>query len=150
MNVGPLQGGAAANAVPDLARAWGNCRFPSQDIADEIKADLESLATDPSAMPSLKVEAVFNRPAKPLIPETEKLALRAREVAESLGQALPFARTGGVCDGNTLQDAGLPTIDTLGVRGGGLHTRDEWIELPSLVERCALLAVLIARLSEAS
>jgi len=150
MNVGPLQGGAAANAVPDLARAWGNCRFPTQDIADEIKADLDSLATDPSAMPSLKLESVFNRPAKPLITETEKLALRAREVAESLGQALPFAKTGGVCDGNTLQDAGLPTIDTLGVRGGGLHTSDEWIELPSLVERCALLAVLIARLSEAS
>ncbi|MCH8136450.1 MAG: acetylornithine deacetylase, partial [Proteobacteria bacterium] len=63
------------------------------------------------------------------------------------GQKLPFASTGGVCDGNILQDAGLATIDTLGVRGGGLHTSSEWIELPSLVERCKLLAVLIHRLS---
>jgi glutamate carboxypeptidase len=46
-----------------------------------------------------------------------------------------------------MQDAGLPTIDTLGVRGGGLHTPGEWIEISSLVERCQLLAVLIARLS---
>ncbi|MCA9289069.1 MAG: hypothetical protein KDA05_10820, partial [Phycisphaerales bacterium] len=57
----------------------------------------------------------------------------------------PFASTGGVCDGNILQDAGLPTIDTLGVRGGGLHTPDEWIEIPSLVERSQLLAVLMMR-----
>jgi acetylornithine deacetylase/succinyl-diaminopimelate desuccinylase-like protein len=30
--------------------------------------------------------------------------------------------------------------------GGGLHTPTEWIELASLVERCQLLAILIARL----
>ncbi|MFG0259919.1 MAG: acetylornithine deacetylase, partial [Phycisphaerales bacterium JB041] len=59
----------------------------------------------------------------------------------------PFAKTGGVCDGNQLQVVGLPTIDTLGVRGGGLHTPDEWIDLSSLVERCQLLAVLISRLA---
>jgi glutamate carboxypeptidase len=47
-----------------------------------------------------------------------------------------------------MQDEGLPTIDTLGVRGGGLHTPQEWIEVASLVERCQLLAVLIARLSQ--
>jgi glutamate carboxypeptidase len=52
-----------------------------------------------------------------------------------------------VCDGNILQDEGLPTIDTLGVRGGGLHTPQEWIDLTSLVERAQLLAVLIARLA---
>jgi glutamate carboxypeptidase len=69
-------------------------------------------------------------------------------VAEELGQKLPFGKTGGVCDGNNLQAAGLPTIDTLGVRGGGLHTPQEWIELDSLVQRCELLAILILRLSE--
>jgi glutamate carboxypeptidase len=90
----------------------------------------------------------FNRPAKPMTKETETLALKARMVAEDLGQNLPFGKTGGVCDGNNLQAGGLPTIDTLGVRGGGLHTPQEWIELPSLVERCELLAILILRLCE--
>jgi glutamate carboxypeptidase len=95
----------------------------------------------------VEVRTSFNRPAKPATPETMKLAELARAAAEDLGQTLPFGKTGGVCDGNILQDAGLPTIDTLGVRGGGLHTPQEWIELASLVERCQLLAVLIARLS---
>lgn len=147
LNIGPLEGGAAANAVPDRARAWGNVRYPDRQTADDIAAMLAELRTDPDAMPATRVEWVFNRPAKPLIPATESLALAARAAAEDLGQPLPFSKTGGVCDGNTLQDAGLPTIDTLGVRGGGLHTPDEWIEIPSLVERCQLLAVLIARLS---
>ena len=43
----------------------------------------------------------------------------------------------------------LQAGDTLGVRGGGLHTTGEWIELASLVERAQLMACLLARLSDA-
>jgi len=148
VSIGPVEGGNATNAVPDRARAWGNVRFPTREVADELGAMLDALQTEPDAMPAVVVRRSFNRPAKPLRPETERLALSARRAAEGLGQTLPFAKTGGVCDGNIMQDAGLATIDTLGVRGGGLHTPDEWIELDSLVERCQLLAVLIARLCE--
>ncbi|MEL7472765.1 MAG: M20/M25/M40 family metallo-hydrolase [Planctomycetota bacterium] len=147
LNVGPLEGNAAPNAVPDRARAWGNCRFPTREVAQEIDGMLADLETPSDAMPGVRVHRVFNRPAKPLVPATERVALLARSAAEAMGQSLPFSKTGGVCDGNILQDAGLPTIDTLGVRGGGLHTPDEWIELASLVERCQLLALTILRLS---
>ena len=147
VSVGPLRGGDATNAVPDHALAWGNARYPTKAVGDAIAAQLDALATPDDAMPRVVVHRSFKRPAKPLIPETERLALGARDVAEALDQRLPFASTGGVCDGNIMQDTGLPTIDTLGVRGGGLHTPDEWIELASLVERCQLLAVLVCRLS---
>jgi glutamate carboxypeptidase len=118
------------------------------EVADELRALLAALETPENAMPSLKIETSFNRPAKPMTPGVESLALEARAAAESLGQRLPFAKTGGVCDGNILQSEGLACIDTLGVRGGGLHTTDEWIELDSLVERAQLMAVLVSRLSE--
>ncbi len=147
VNVGPLLGGTATNVVADLARAWGNVRFPNQGVADELGAMMDALATEPDVLPSLKVLRSFNRPAKPETGGVSALASLARAAAADLGQALPFAKTGGVCDGNILQDAGLPTIDTLGVRGGGLHTPKEWIEIPSLVERCQLLAIVIHRLS---
>lgn len=147
LNIGPIRGGVATNAVPDSAMAWGNVRFADQSIADELGVELDALETGEGEIPGVIVRRSFNRPAKPLIPEVEALGLRARAVAEALGQKLPFASTGGVCDGNVLQSAGLPTIDTLGVRGGGLHTPEEWIELASLVERCQLLAILVARLS---
>ncbi|MFK7883938.1 MAG: M20/M25/M40 family metallo-hydrolase [Phycisphaerales bacterium] len=147
LNIGPLRGGVATNAVPDSAVAWGNVRFPDQSAADEMGMALDAMQTSDGELPGVIVRRSFNRPAKPLTPETEALALQARGVAESLGQTLPFEKTGGVCDGNIMQSAGLATIDTVGVRGGGLHTPDEWIELDSLVERCQLLAILIARLS---
>ncbi len=147
LNIGPIKGGVATNAVPDSASAWGNVRFANQEIADELSVQLDALQTSDGQVPGVIIRRSFNRPAKPLIPEVESLGLRARAVAEALGQKLPFKSTGGVCDGNVLQNAGLPTIDTLGVRGGGLHTPDEWIDLTSLVERCQLLAILVARLS---
>lgn len=145
LNVGPIEGGNATNVVAARARAWGNARYPTRQVADEIGMLLGSLVQE--GMPSVRLHTSLNRPAKPLTPQTERLALAARRAAEDLGQSLPFAKTGGVCDGNILQDAGLPTIDTLGVRGGGLHTTEEWIDLSSLVERCSLVALLLARLS---
>ncbi len=147
LNVGPVTGGGATNVVPDHAAAWGNARYPDRESGDAVARALDALTTAPDSMPRITVRRSFNRPAKPLIPETERLALMAREVAESLGQLLPFASTGGVCDGNILQDTGLPTIDTLGVRGGGLHTHREWIDLASLTDRATLLACLLERLS---
>lgn len=147
LSVGPVRGGTATNAVPDRARAWGNVRYPTPEIGEEIGAMLDALATDEHDMPAVRIRRSFNRAAKPLTPDVQRLADLARECAESLDQTLPYARTGGVCDGNILQQAGLPTIDTLGVRGGGLHTPDEWIDLSSLVERCQLFALILSRIS---
>lgn len=155
VNVGPLSGGIAPNVVADLAAAWGNVRFAGEPEGEALELALQELKDEPRApqgapgnppRAEVRVRTSFNRPAKPLTPRVQALAEQARKAAEDLGQALPFGSTAGVCDGNNLQAAGLPTIDTLGVRGGGLHTPQEWIELPSLVERCQLLAVLMLRL----
>lgn len=147
VNVGPISGGAATNIVPDHAVAWGNVRFADPAAAERLGRDLASLATPPTAMPSIAVEFLANRPAKPTTPAVEALAREAAAVSRALGRDLPFATTGGVCDGNILHQAGLPTLDNLGVRGGNLHRLDEFVELDSLVERTALVAILIRRLS---
>lgn len=153
VNVGPLKGGEVTNAVPDYAQAWGNVRFPDPAGCEELARKVDALQTPTDApsdrLPRVVIKRSFNRPAKPLTPGVQFLADSARGVATDLGQTMPFGKTAGVCDGNILQDEGLPCIDTLGVRGGGLHTPDEWIDLSSLVERCQLLAILIARLSHA-
>ncbi|MEM7228190.1 MAG: M20/M25/M40 family metallo-hydrolase [Planctomycetota bacterium] len=147
VSVGPIQGGLVTNAVPDYAAAWGNMRFRDEAAGEEIIRRLDALQTAPDAMPHVVVHHIRNRPAKPLIPTVQRYAERVRAAAEDTGQALPFASTGGVCDGNILQHAGLPTLDTLGVRGGNLHRPDEWIDLTSLVDRAQMLAVLLSRLS---
>jgi len=41
----------------------------------------------------------------------------------------------------------LPNVDSLGPRGGGLHSPDEFLVLDSLTERAKLTAVLLMRLA---
>lgn len=150
VNVGPLLGGSVTNAVPDRAACWGNVRFVDESIQRELQRRFDDFATPPEALPRVVVNTAFNRPAKLLTPAVQALADAAQRTASDLGQAMGFGKTGGVCDGNILQAAGLPTIDTLGVRGGNLHRTDEFIEVASVVERAQLLAVLLTRLDGAA
>lgn len=149
VNVGPLQGGDVTNAVPDHAACWGNVRFADADGAARLAREFDALASEGDGKVHFPVivHRAFNRPAKPQTSGVLALAESAREVAEHLGQRLPFSATGGVCDGNIMQEAGLATIDTLGVRGGNLHRSDEYVEIPSLTERARLFAVFLARQS---
>lgn len=148
LNIGPIRGGKTTNSVAEYACAWGNARFPSSFAWTEIESRLKELEREPGVIgSSIKVRTSLARPAKPLTPETQKLAELARSVSQELGMALPFGKTGGVCDGNLMQAAGLPTIDTVGVKGGGLHTTEEWIDLTSFVARCQMLAVVMMRVA---
>ena len=148
VNVGPLQGGAATNIVADYAACWGNVRFADAQRGEQLAVAIDALATSAEAMPRVVVHRHWNRPAKPETDAVRQLAQAAAATAHDLDQSLPLASTGGVCDGNILQAVGLPTLDTLGVRGGNLHRPDEFVELASLVERCQLLAVLLARIAD--
>ena len=55
--------------------------------------------------------------------------------------------TGGGSDGNYLAPMRVPVLDGLGPVGGNLHTEEEYIELPSLVPRAAMLAGIIERVA---
>lgn len=156
LSIGPLEGGQATNIVPDRARAWGNVRCFTPSAQTRATERLRALERN-HTLPATRVELLFNRPAKPITQGVRRLATLARSCQETLHQNasataadLPCAKTGGVCDGNNIQaatDHRLPVIDTLGVRGGGLHTLDEWVELDSLVERAQLTALLIERIA---
>jgi glutamate carboxypeptidase len=150
VNVGPLQGAHVTNAVPDHAACWGNVRFATPEVGERIAQRLRGLATSDDQLPGVRVFFTPNRPAKPVNDSVQRLADLIGSAASELGQAIQQVSTGGVCDGNLLQEAGLPTIDTMGVRGGNLHRMDEYIEVDSLVERAQLLAVVLARLAAGS
>jgi glutamate carboxypeptidase len=62
--------------------------------------------------------------------------------------ALSWEPSGGVCDGNFFAAAGLPTIDTLGVIGGDIHTFNEYVELDSIPQRVELVHRLLTRIVE--
>ena len=65
----------------------------------------------------------------------------------NLGLKLATRASGGASDGNRLAAAGLPNIDTLGVRGDRIHSPDEYMVIDSLVERAQLVALLLIKIA---
>ncbi|NVK33644.1 MAG: M20/M25/M40 family metallo-hydrolase [Rhodobacteraceae bacterium] len=82
-------------------------------------------------------------------PDAGTLALFdvTKTIAAEVGFDLDHHSAGGGSDGNFTGAMGIPTIDSVGVRGKGLHTLDEHIFIDSLVERAKLMAGLLTRLS---
>jgi glutamate carboxypeptidase len=52
-----------------------------------------------------------------------------------------------VCDGNNIAACGVPVVDTMGVRGGAIHSPEEFLVIWSLKERAALSALVLHRLA---
>ena len=53
-----------------------------------------------------------------------------------------------MCEGNNVFAAGTPNIDTLGVRGGRIHSAEEFMVVDSLSERAGLAALILLRLAD--
>ena len=51
------------------------------------------------------------------------------------------------CATNNIAACGVPVIDTMGVRGGSIHSMEEFLIVDSLSERAALSALTILRLA---
>ena len=70
-----------------------------------------------------------------------------RSCGLKLGQDIGWRDTGGVCDGNNIAACGVPVVDTMGVRGGSIHSADEYLIVSSLPERASLTALILCTLA---
>src|SRR3546814_17538333 len=90
----------------------------------------------------------FNRPPRPIDAGAARLFDLVKRSGADLGLDIGWRDTGGVCDGNNIAAAGVPVVDTMGARGGAIHSPDEFLLVDSLAERAALSAVTILRIAE--
>jgi glutamate carboxypeptidase len=152
VNVGSIEGGRAVNVVPALAIARINVRVADdrqREAAERaVRRIVDELGRQDGIAASL--HGGFTAPPKPLDAPTRALLGHVRACGRALGLELEHRPTGGVCDGNRLAAAGLPTVDTLGPRGGDIHSPEEYLEIDSLAERAKLAALLLLRLADGS
>ncbi len=149
LNVGKIEGGGPVNVVPDLAICRLNLRATTAEEMIEAHARLESLVEKLRRRDG--IHAVLHRLSdalpKPLDDATGALLDAAAKCATELGIGpITFKPSGGVSDGNRLAAAGLPTLDTLGPRGGNMHNSDEFVSIDSLAERAKLTALLLMKI----
>jgi glutamate carboxypeptidase len=149
VNLAALHGGGPFNVVPDLAVLRVNLRAATAADAEWAIGRLADLVAEANAVAgfSATLHGGLHCPPKPFDQPTRRLFDRIRACGESLGLELSTRPTGGVCDGNKLAAAGLPTIDTLGVRGSGIHSPAEAVVVASLAERAKLTALVLADLA---
>jgi len=148
VNVAKISGGGALNVVADNAVVRFNVRVPdAQSAAWVTDAVREIAATPPFEGLTLDLHGGMTRAPKPMDASQTALFEAVRETGALLGQTLAWTPSGGVCEGNNLHAAGLPNIDTLGVRGGDIHSDREFAWPDSFVERAQLSALILCKLT---
>jgi glutamate carboxypeptidase len=149
INCGRIEGGGALNIVPDLAIGRFNVRVTSAEDQSAVKRRINDLVQQASQRDgiSVKLHGGFHSPPKPLDPKSSKLFDLAVACGKELGLNLQIHPSGGACDGNRLVAAVLPVIDTLGPRGGNLHSDQEYLVIESLAERAKLTAMVLMQLA---
>lgn len=149
VNVGWIGGGGPANVAPDLCRCRFNVRVTSEADRETFGGNLAALIGELNGRDGFSVRLLgdFARPPKPLDDLTLQALKHIARCGEEIGLSLQWRPSGGAGDGNILAAEGLTTVDSLGVRGEGIHTSEEYLFVDSLTERARLTALFLLKLA---
>jgi glutamate carboxypeptidase len=149
INPAKIDGGSANNVVPDLAILRFNIRPRTTELADEFSILLPQLIAriEREHDVAIHLHGGITRPPKPVDERAQALFDLVVDCGVQLGQRIGWQPSGGVCDGNNIAACGVPVVDTMGARGGAIHSPDEYLIVPSLAERAALSALVLHRLA---
>jgi glutamate carboxypeptidase len=149
-NPARIDGGGPNNVVPAHAVLRVNFRPRTPDDEAAAGGLLAQTIADVARAHDVCIHSHggFNRPPKPMTPDAERLFGLVKRCGADLGLAIGWRDTGGVCDGNTIAACGVPVVDTMGARGGGIHSAEEYLIPQSLPERAMLSALTMLRIAE--
>jgi glutamate carboxypeptidase len=145
-NTGRIDGGGPTNVVPELAIVRFNVRAPDMVDAAWANAQLDALIAAHVKGDGIHahLHGGFTRPPKPRTPAQELVFAQVAAAGKAVGLTMVYKDTGGVCEGNNLAASGCANVDTLGPRGGLIHSDQEFAILESFPERVRLsLAILV-------
>lgn len=141
VNVGTIDGGTSPNVVAQQCSAVVDVRTPTPEDARRVEKSILSLQP---ATPGVRISVSggMGRPPMERTPRNRRLWELARRCGEDLGLQLEEATAGGGSDGSTTS-LYTATLDGLGAVGDGAHARHEFIHERPMIERAALLALLV-------
>ena len=143
-NCGVIQGGTVPNSVAGECVFQADIRFVSQREYDRALARCRQIAAE-STVPGCTccLEIVSERPSMPLTEQNQALFDRMNGIFQQ--SCLPVLRPRhclGGSDAAYTTQAGIPTVDSLGVDGGKIHSHQEFAYLESLADCAKRLAAM--------
>lgn len=154
VNVGVMRGGEKRNTVPGCADAYIDLRYPNVADGEFLQSSIKRITENTSigdvrypGIPKTEVWTTLHRPPKKHNDKVDDMIAETMGLSLLLGEPIKGTRySGGGTDGSITQAVGLPTLDSLGVDGTGVHSSRERTSIVSLMARTKLAAVMISRL----
>lgn len=148
VNVGMVSGGTAANTVPAAAEAIVDVRISQGNQVISLQKQIEKICeTTYVAGTTTKLTGTIDRMPVEKTEQVLSLLQVIQQAGQAIGMTITDTATGGSSDGSFTAAVGVATIDGLGPIGGLFHSEDEYLDIPSLIERTLLLATVIQALS---
>ena len=143
-NCGIISGGTKINTVPEKCTFKVDFRFSNSDELLEVKKIAQKVA-DFSWVEGTTCELVLEsmRDAMELVDKNINLLEKVNEIFESTNLPKISSRsTGGGSDAAYTTQCGIPTLESLGVEYGNIHSKDEYTLISSLKESAKRIAAI--------
>lgn len=144
-NVGVMQGGKTSTAVPDYAKIDIDVRYKDPDDLPWILEQLQAVGAK-THVDGTTTQVIFMEGIKPMKTTEGVLQLfeLVKKSSEENGFGEPYAKyVGGASDSAYSIIAGVPTVCSMGVKGGRNHSPEEFAVVDSLFERAKLMIACV-------
>ena len=144
-NCAVIEGGTVVNTVPGKCVFRVNVRYASREQYEWISAYVKDVAKTVHVEGcTCTVEETGSRIAMELCDRNIELLEKMNRAFEQNGlPRLEGEKRKGGSDAAYVTDAGIPCIDSLGVRGGDIHSPDEYAYLSSLADCAKRIAAVV-------
>lgn len=140
---GTIAGGTTENTVPEECRFTVDVRFFTLEELARVRERMREVAEHSYVGGTCELAETSYRPAMRQTEENDALLRKMNEIYEKNGlPALVGRLSFGGSDASYTTDAGIPTVDSIGVDGDFVHTRREFAYIRSLTEAAKRLAAV--------
>lgn len=143
-NCGIISGGTKINTVPEECTFQVDFRFSSAAELSEVKSIAQRVAdTSYVKGTTCKLYLESLRDAMELVDDNIRLLEKANDIFERTNlPKLSMRSTGGGSDAAYTTQQGIPTIDSIGIYSGDIHSKNEYTKISSLQEAAKRMAAI--------
>lgn len=147
-NCGVIEGGSVVNTVPGNCTFYANIRFATKEQFEWVDDYMKKVADTVHVQgTSCSVSQFSYRTAMPMCERNLELVEKINRIFDANGMpTLRAIRSNGGSDAADVTEYGIPCVDSIGIRGGKIHSGDEYAYLSSLAEAAKRIAVIACEL----